>query len=59
MNKLFLENTKKHNMETRKNEKYVVNFAHTERLKNSSVISMQNYLNNEEKQCWTPVPGEL
>ena len=32
MNELFLENTKKHNMETRKNEKYVVNFAHTERL---------------------------
>ena len=59
MNELFLENTKKHNMETRKNDKYVVNFAHKERLKNSSVISMQNYLNNEEKQCWTPVPGEL
>ena len=50
MNDLFVENSKKHNMETRKNEKYVVNFAHTERLQNSSVITMQNYLNNEDKQ---------
>ena len=44
---LFPLNNKKHNMNTRKNEKYVVNFANTNRLKNASVISMQKILNDE------------
>ena len=38
-------------METRENEKYQVQFSNTERLKNSSIISMQNYLNYEERNA--------
>ena len=47
LNDLLPLNNKKHNMKTRKNEKYVVNFANTNRLKNASVISMQKILNDE------------
>ena len=43
-------NMKEHNMKIRKSEKYKVNFANTERLKNGSVIMMQNYLNEDDKQ---------
>ena len=46
---LLPQNTKQHEMETRENEKYQVQFSNTERLKNSSIISMQNYLNDEER----------
>ena len=40
-------------METRKNENFKMNFANTERLKKSSIISMQKLLNtdfNENKK---------
>ena len=37
----------KHKMERRKKEKFKVNFANTERLKNASVITMQNLLHQE------------
>ena len=36
-------------MKTRKLEKYKVQEAHTERLKKSAVIFMQNLLNEQEK----------
>ena len=36
-------------METRENLKYKVNFANTDRLKTSSIIAIQNMLNEEEK----------
>ena len=43
-------------MKTRGNEKYDVTFANTERLKNSSIITMQNmlntdYENNKTRNC--------
>ena len=39
---------KKHDfIKTRKHEKYKVNFANTERLKNSSILFMQNQLNSD------------
>ena len=50
LNDLLPENEKKHKMVTRNNDKFAVQFAHTERLKNSSIIAMQNYLNDEERQ---------
>ena len=37
-------------MNTRKTEKYEVNFANTERLKKGSIITMQTYLNNEDTE---------
>ena len=43
--KMFPENTKIHQMETRNTEKYLVQHAHTERLRKSSIIYMQNLLN--------------
>ena len=45
---LFPENDKKMKMETRNQEKFVVQFANTERLKKSSIVAMQSQLNNEE-----------
>ena len=45
---LFPENNKKIKMETRNQEKFVVQFANTERLKKSSIVSMQRQLNTEE-----------
>ena len=47
---LFPENNKKLKMETRNYEKYSVKFANTERLKKSSIVSMQRCLNEEENQ---------
>ena len=47
---LFPENIKKMKMETRYYEKYSVQFANTERLKKSSIVSMQRCLNEEEHQ---------
>ena len=38
-----------HNMNTRKEEFFVVNHANTERLKNSSIPYMQRMLNNDKK----------
>ena len=43
-------NEKEHDMKTRNHEKYAVNFANTERLKKSSVITMQTYLNEDDEQ---------
>ena len=47
--KMFPLNEKKHNMDTRKTEKYIVNHAHTDRLKNFALIYMQNLLNEQEE----------
>ena len=46
---MFPENLKKHEMETRKSEKYLVQHANTERLKISSIIYMQHQLNDHAK----------
>ena len=43
---MFPINEKDHTMKTRKNEKFKVQHANTERLKKSSIIYMQNLLNN-------------
>ena len=56
LNDLLQENVKNHEMKTRGNEKYDVTFANTERLKNSSIITMQNmlntdYENNKTRNC--------
>ena len=48
LNDLFPLNDKNHTMQTRNNEKYEVMFANTNRLKNSSIITMQTMLNNNE-----------
>ena len=44
---LLPKNEKEHKIKTRKNEKFAVQFANTDRLKKSSIIAMQNYLNEE------------
>jgi len=46
---LFPEKQKLHSMNTRHSEKYEVLFANTERMKNSSIIYMQNLLNSNEQ----------
>ena len=46
---LFEENNKYRKMETRVQEKYAVQFTNTNRLKNSSMVTMQNYLNEDEE----------
>ena len=43
---MFPENSKIHSMNTRKHETFMVQHANTERLKNSSIIYMQNLLND-------------
>ena len=45
LQKMFPLNEKTHLMETRKSEKFKVYNAHTDRLKDSAVIFMQNLLN--------------
>ena len=47
--KMFPENEKKHEMNTRENEKFKVHFAFTKRLQNSPIIYMQKLLNQNEK----------
>ena len=49
LKELFPENDKTHGMKTRNPEKYKVQYANTDRLKNSSIIYMQNLLNNHSK----------
>ena len=49
LNDLLQLNVKNHNMKTRGNEKYDVTFANTGRLKNSSIIMMQNMLNTDHQ----------
>ena len=46
---MFPKNDNTHKMETRKKEKYVVQFANTGRLKKSPLIYMQRLLNEDEK----------
>ena len=48
MKHFFKLNDKKHQMQTRKKEKYKVNHAKTDRLKKSSIIYMQRLLNQLE-----------
>ena len=45
---MFPLNEKNHNMETRKEEKYKVEFANTDRKKDSPIIYMQKLLNQNE-----------
>ena len=44
---LLPEQEKRDNIKTRNQEKYKVNFANTGRLKKSSIITMQNLLNDD------------
>ena len=46
-NKMFPLNQKMHRMKMRNNEKFQVQHANTDRLKNFSVIYMQNLLNEQ------------
>ena len=50
MNDLFPENDKTHRMKTRPVEKYRVQHANTERIKNSSIIAMQKMLNHDARK---------
>ena len=45
MKKLFKENPKLHEMETRNKEKYEITHARTSRFKKSPIIYMQRLLN--------------
>ena len=47
---LFPENEKKHKMDQRYQEKYKVSFANRDRMRKSSIIYMQQLLNEEHKQ---------
>ena len=49
MKSLFQKNEKSHEMITRCPEKYEVNYANTERLKDSPIIYMQRLLNANAK----------
>ena len=51
MNDLFPTNQKEHIMQTRDCDKFEVMFSNTERLKHSSIPSMQTYLNVDERQA--------
>ena len=46
---MFPKNNTLHAMQTRKHEKYMVHHANTEHLMKSSIIYMQNLLNENEK----------
>ena len=48
LSSMFPRNEKNHQVETRKYEKYKVDFAYTRRLQNSSIIHMQKLLNEHE-----------
>ena len=47
MSDLLKKKEKNHKMEIKKSEAYDVNFANTERMKKSSIIYLQNLLNND------------
>ena len=47
---MFPLNIKNHKMESRYTDKYKVQHANTERLKKSSIIYMQNLLNEHEEK---------
>ena len=46
---MFPLNRKMYQMNTRNKEKYLVQYANTERLKKSAIVYMQNLLNQNEK----------
>ena len=50
MQSLFPPNNRTHPMDTRNHEHFQVDFAHTERMKDSPILYMQNLLNNEVKE---------
>ena len=50
VNNIFSKRRTKHGMDLRKNEKYEVKFAKTNRLKNSSIPYMQRILNTDNLQ---------
>ena len=50
LKKMFPLNRKSHNMDTRENEKYEVQFAYNGRLKKSSIPYMQRMLNEHEEK---------
>ena len=45
---MFPENKKSHVMNTRQKEKFKIEFANTQRFKNSAIIYMQNLLNENQ-----------
>ena len=47
---MFPRNKKDHKMDKRKNEKFVIRKARTERLQRSAVMHMQRLLNNEDQK---------
>ena len=50
LNDLFPINEKTHKMNKRTNQKYAVNFANTDRLKNGSITTMQKLLNKDNEK---------
>ena len=48
-NHMFPQNSKEHQMKTRMSEKFKVFHANTERYKQSSIIYMQNLLNQNQE----------
>ena len=50
LNDLFPHKSKYHKMETRKEEHYKVTHAHTERFRNSPILTMQRMLNNDIRE---------
>ena len=54
---MFPERVKSHNMEIRQEEKYYVQHAKTDRLKNSAIPYMQRLLNNQQNRERKRKPG--
>ena len=50
LNDLFPHKLKKHKMGTRKGEHFKVSHAHTERFRNSPILSMQRMLNTDIRE---------
>ena len=50
MQSLFPPNNRTHPMDIRNHKHFQVDFAHTERMKDSTILYMQNLLNNEVKE---------
>ena len=50
LKELFPSHERRHNMEKRDGEKYVVKKAMTERYRKSAIISMQRLLNQSERE---------
>ena len=56
---MFPENPKPHGMNTRHEERYEVQFANTDRLKNSPLIYMQKLLNLNHQNQDLPTPDDF